>query len=426
MVEPARPKVGFVLAGGGSRGAYEAGVIQYLREDLPRRLGFQPPIDIVTGTSVGAINAAFLAATMEDVSTQAQRLVSAWRALRMEELIGLGVKDAWRAVASIFGKEPPPPPPGSFRYGGILNTSGLERFVIKNIPWRGIERALRARKFHAISVSATHVGTGHTIVFISASDPVPPAWSRDPFVRHRAARIGPRHVLASAAIPLLFPSVKVGGEFYTDGGLRQNTPMSPAIRLGADKLLLVSLRHVATPAEEADLERERTESYPKPLFLVGKALNALLLDHTEYDLDRMQRLNAILAAGSAAFGAEFVEVMNRELVRLRGAPIRPIEAVHIRPSLDIGAMASDFVASGKVIVQSRLTRKLIASLAEGESRRENDLLSYLLFDGNWAAELIELGRRDARAKEEELIRFFTTGADVTSAYNANGRHIAGG
>lgn len=402
-----------MLSGGGSRGAYEAGIIQYLREDLPRRLGFQPPLDIVTGTSVGAINAAFVASTMDDPATQAQRLVSAWRALRIEELIGLGARDAWRAVTTLLGRDPPPPDPGSFRYGGILDTSGLERFVIKNIPWRGIERSLRKRALHAVSVSATHVGSGHTVVFISAADPVPASWSRDPFVRHRAARIGPRHVLASAAIPLLFPSVKIGGEFFTDGGLRQNTPMSPAIRLGADRMVLVSLRHIATPAEDAAAAQDRTEAYPKPLFLVGKALNALMLDHTEYDLDRMQRLNAILAAGEAAFGPQFVDVMNKELVRLRGAPIRRIEAVQLRPSLDIGAMASDFVAAGKIIVTSRMTRKLIQRLAEGESRRENDLLSYLLFDGNWASELIALGRRDAAAQEEELIRFFAPCAEPT-------------
>ena len=149
----------------------------------------------------------------------------------------------------MLGGEPPPPPPGSFRYGGLLDTSGLERFVIRTIPWRGIERSLRGGHLHAISVSATHVGTGHTVVFLSSAEPVPREWSRDPFVRHRAARIGPRHVLASAAIPMLFPAVKIGEEYFTDGGLRQNTPMSPAIRLGADRLLLVSLRHVGERAE---------------------------------------------------------------------------------------------------------------------------------------------------------------------------------
>ena len=182
-------------------------------------------------------------------------------------------------------------------------------------------------------------------MFLSSAEPVPREWSRDPFVRHRAARIGPRHVLASAAIPMLFPAVKIGDEFFTDGGLRQNTPMSPAIRLGADRLLLISLRHVK-PAARRSIEQERTEAYPKPLFLAGKALNALMLDHTEYDLQRMQRINLILEAGHASFGDSSRQMMNHELVRLRGAPLRRIQAVHIRPSEDIGAIAARLRRSG--------------------------------------------------------------------------------
>jgi NTE family protein len=251
--------VGFVLAGGGSRGAYEAGIIQYLRVDLPRRLGRHVPIDIVTGTSVGAINAAFLAATMDDPASQAHRLVGHWRSLRMEEMIGLRALDLMKSTRVLLGGEPPPPAPGAYRYGGILDTAGLERFVVKNIPWHGIDRNLRSRALHAISVSATHVGTGHTNVFLSTADPAPAEWSRDPFVRHRPARIGPRHVLASAAIPLLFPSVKIGESFYVDGGLRQNTPMSPAIRLGADRMVLVSLRYVAP------VPRRSSRSGPRPI-----------------------------------------------------------------------------------------------------------------------------------------------------------------
>jgi NTE family protein len=404
-----RPKVGFVLSGGGSRGAYEAGIIHYLRTDLARRLGRHVPIDIVTGTSVGAINAAFLAATMADPDAQAAQLVAAWRALRIEELISLRPIDVLRAIRLLLGGEPPPPAPGSFRYGGLIETSGLERFVIRVIPWRGIDRNLRERQLHAISVSSTHVGTGHTVVFLSSAEPVPREWSRDPFVRHRAARIGPRHVLASAAIPMLFPAVKIGDEYYTDGGLRQNTPMSPAIRLGADRLLLVSLRHVAP--EPKELERERAEAYPKPLFLAGKALNALLLDHTEYDLARMQRINLILEAGATSFGDRFEDMMNHALVRLRGAPLRRIQAVHIRPSEDIGALAVDFVRSGRMQVRGVFARRLIGRLAAGEARHESDLLSYLLFDGNFASQLIELGRHDAAKKADELAELF----DVPSA-----------
>jgi NTE family protein len=411
-----RPKIGFVLSGGGSRGAYEAGIIHYLRTDLAKRLGRHVPIDIVSGTSVGAINAAFLAATMSDPETQANQIVAAWKALRIEELISLKARDLMRAAKMMVGGEPPPPPPGSFRYGGLLDTSGLERFVIRVIPWRGIERALRSRSLHAISVSATHVGTGHTIVFLSSAEPVPREWSRDPFVRHRAARIGPRHVLASAAIPMLFPAVKIGEEYFTDGGLRQNTPMSPAIRLGADRLLLISLRHVGP--EPKVIQKERAEAYPKPLFLAGKALNALLLDHTEYDLQRMQRINLILEAGHASFGDRFEEMMNHELARLRGAPLRRIQAVHIRPSEDIGALAADFVAKGRMKVSGMLARRLIHRLADGEARHESDLLSYLLFDGDFAEDLIELGRRDAAKKEDELASLFDVGTHAGAAHAA--------
>jgi len=414
-----RPKVGFVLSGGGSRGAYEAGIIHYLRTDLAKRLGRHVPIDIVTGTSVGAINAAFMAATMHDLNSQAQQIVAGWTSLRIEELLSLKAKDMLRGARLLMGGDPPPPPPGSFRYGGLLDTSGLERFVIRAIPWRGIERSLRERHMHAMSVSATHVGTGHTVVFLSSAEPVPREWSRDPFVRHRAARIGPRHVLASAAIPMLFPAVKIGDEYFTDGGLRQNTPMSPAIRLGADRLLLVSLKHVKK--EPKIIEQERVEAYPKPLFLAGKALNALMLDHTEYDLMRMQRINMILEAGNASFGPRFEEMMNHELVRLRGAPLRRIQAVHVRPSEDIGAIAADFAQKGKVRVDGAIAKRLIARLAGGEAKHESDLLSYLLFDGNFASELIELGRRDAAKKEDELAALFdmSTTRDVAPVAATN-------
>lgn len=178
-MQPRRPKIAFVLAGGGSRGAYEAGIIHYIRTDLTKRIGRPLPIDIVTGTSVGAINAAFLAATLHEPATQAEQLVSAWRSLRIEELLGLKAADLIRAGRMLLGSDPPTPAPGSFRYGGLLDTSGLERFVIRTIPWRGIERNLRAGHLHAISVSATHVATGHTVVFLSSGQPVPHEWSRD-------------------------------------------------------------------------------------------------------------------------------------------------------------------------------------------------------------------------------------------------------
>lgn len=418
-----KPRIALVLSGGGSRGAYEAGVIRYLRERLGRVVGHPIHFDILSGTSVGAINVSYLAATAERPDIQATELCDAWRSLRIEELFSLRTRDMLRAATQLLGRDPPAPPPGTYRYGGLLETAGLERFVLRAIPWQGIRRNLKAGVLESISISATHVGSGHTVVFIESREPIPRAWSKDPFVRHRGAAIGPRHALASAAIPMLFPAVKIGRSFYVDGGLRQNTPMSPAIRLGADRLLVVTLRHVASDEEIARLKEEREVAYPKPLFLAGKALNALLLDHTDYDMDRMERLNHILAAGKRAFGPRFTEVLSRELIRLRGAPIRPLRAERVRPSVDIGALASDFVSQGRIAVQSRLARRLIERLARGEARHESDLLSYLLFDGAFCAALIDLGYKDAADREEELGRLFSL--DVSDdADDAGGEPVA--
>jgi NTE family protein len=322
----------------------------------------------------------------------------------VEALISLTARDILRVGRSFLGGDTPRGT--AYGHGGFLDTTGLEKFVVGVVPWRGIRRNLLSGNLRALAVSATHVGTGRTVVFVDSASPIAGPWSRDPHVRHQPVAIGPRHALASASIPMLFPAVKVAGQFYVDGGLRQNTPMSPAIRLGANRLLVISLRHNRTQAEDDALAADREAAFPKPLFLAGKALNALLLDHTDNDLDRMGQLNAIIEAGRKVYGEGFVSAISRELAMVNRPALRTIDAVHVRPSQDIGVLASDFVSQGRVKMRSRVTSTLMRRMAESEASHESDLLSYVLFDGDFASDLIDMGYRDASAQEEALVELF--------------------
>jgi NTE family protein len=264
---------------------------------------------------------------------------------------------------------------------------------------------------HAVTVSTTHVGSGKTVVFVESGGPLPP-WGRDPTIEARPVRLGPEHALASAAIPFLFPAVHIGGEFYCDGGLRQNVPLSPARRLGAEGLIVISPRYIE-PLAASSTMKQREEDFPAPLFLLGKALNALLLDRVDNDLDRLERINVILEAGSRRFGPGFLDALNEELARAHagGGPVhsplrtRTLRSVLIRASDDIGRMAGDYVRSAEFTRRAgALVSRALRTLAEAAI--DSDLLSYLLFDGEFAGRLIELGRRDAQARHDELMAFF--------------------
>jgi NTE family protein len=219
----------------------------------------------------------------------------------------------------------------------------------------------------------------------------------------RAAAITARHALASAAIPILFRAVAIDGDFHCDGGLRQNVPLSPARRLGATRVLVVNPRFISSaPLDDSTAD----DLFPSPLFLLGKTLNALLLDRIDTDLARLQTINRILAAGTRFAGEGFVEGLNREMGFAEGQGLRPMAAVLVRASQDIGRMAAEHVRSPAFAKASGMTGRLMRRLAEPGSRNEADLLSYLLFDGGFAGQLIELGRADARARHQELCAFF--------------------
>ena len=227
-----------------------------------------------------------------------------------------------------------------------------------------------------------------------------PEWSKDPFVRAQAVTIGPEHAMASAALPILFPAVAVGERFFCDGGLRQNTPLSPALRLGADKVLVIGLRHKPPSAAEVP---EESMPFPGAAFLVGKILNAFLLDHIDYDLDRLRRFNALIGAVGAVGSAEHTRRFDEVVTKMRGAPYRVVEEFMIRPSADLGEIAGRIARAGRFKGSGGGPGiQLLRRLATARGADEADLLSYILFDGFYAAEVARLGYEDARAHHGEL------------------------
>jgi NTE family protein len=303
-------------------------------------------------------------------------------------------------VRSLFGGERARDSTGE-RRGGLLDPRGIERVIKGAIPFDAVARNIERGLVGALTISTTHVGSGRTVVFIDKSAATRLAPSDDPLAVDVVTPLQAEHAAASAAIPFLFPAVRIDGDFYTDGGLRQNVPLSPAVRLGADRLLIVSPK-----SKEAPPALTPGASFPGPFALLGKALNALLLDRVDGDLDRLRGINRLLEAGSRQYGRGFVERVNLELEQSQERrPLRQVQATMIRPSQSLGALAAEHVRSAGFARRERgLLVRLMRRIAD--SSWDSELLSYLLFDGEYARRLIELGRADARARHDELVAFF--------------------
>ena len=189
------------------------------------------------------------------------------------------------------------------RLGGLFNTSPMEDLVRNEISWHRLKRNLEEGHFKALAVNATHIRTGKTHVFVEREGGGLPPWSTHPQIEAHAVEIGPSHALASAAIPWVFPAVSINGEIYSDGSIKLNTPISPALRLGADRLFVVGLKTEDIASWHSNNEPvPRIDTFPSAAYLLGKVLNALLIDKTEYDLKRLRRYNALLREGQFHFG----------------------------------------------------------------------------------------------------------------------------
>jgi NTE family protein len=407
------PRIALVMSGGGARGAYEAGVLSYLLQDVAARLGRPVHFDIVTGSSVGGVHACFVAAGQQDPDAGA-RLVEIWRSLSLDKVFEVGAADLlrvpWRLIGFGSGGGVLPATPAGVpeRLPGLFDTGWLEKIVLEGIAWAKLRQNIESGALDALAISATEIATGRSVVFVHNRDAAVPNWANDPFVIARPAEIGPPHALATAAIPLLFPAVRIERTYYCDGGLRLNTPLSPALRLGADRVLVIGLRYQRTAEEEDRIARRRETSYANPTYLLGKALNALLLDRVEYDVDRLRLFNAILEKGVRAYGSDFLDRINEPIVAMRNSPYRIVRDFFLRPSKDLGAIAADCLRHQPPSrgVREWLSRN-VARYAGRGAFGEADLLSYIFFDRCFAEHLIELGRHDAEQAADGLVEFLS-------------------
>ena len=407
MTATPRP-TGIVLGGAAALGAYEVGVVSHLVETLPREVGATIP-SVITGTSAGAINAVALAAFADDPARGAQLLVRAWSELQLGQVLrpsSIELLSMVLDVAGLAGASARVQRALRIRSvrGGLLDPAPIARLVAQ-APIARIGAHLAAGRLRGVAVSATRVSTGAAVVFHQARSLAGP-WPGESNVVPVATTLTAAHVLASAAIPLLFPSVAIDGFAHCDGGLRQMVPLSPVIHMGCDRLLAVNPLRGVRPDEVPGV----TPAVTSPLYLTGKALNALFADRLAVDVARLNQTTRVLRAGQRRFGPSFTRELNRELLADGQAELRPIEALCIEPSQDLGVLAAEHISKRAFAARvSGPAGRVLRWIAGGDPHRTADLLGYVLFDGAFMQTLIDLGRADARAHHDALCALFAPG-----------------
>tara|TARA_B100000683_G_scaffold237981_1_gene243518 strand:- start:347 stop:1513 length:1167 start_codon:yes stop_codon:yes gene_type:complete len=385
-------KLALVLSGGGARGAFEVGVLRWLARERPE---FFKQVRIVTGSSVGAINAAYLAShgmTPDSVES----LARIWENLKVGELIGFGPRHVLGRLTKWRQRLVDGQVPGQ----GWLRTEGYENLIIDAVDWGRLNRVVKEGTLDAVAIAATEVRSGRTHIFVSHHEEVrAPIWPFDGSMIGLRTPIGPEHVLASASLPFLFSPVEINGHWFCDGGLRQNTPLSPALRLGANRLLAVSLKKTSVDAIPGSTE------FPGFGQLLGKLFNSLFLDRLLWDLDRLSRINTLLACVEELHGKGAIPSLQNELVKRGRRPYQHVDYVGVRPSADIGKIAADMLKPPHQLHTELgfLMRRVLGTGSSGVS----DAASYLLFDGAFAKRLMDLGGQDAANCATDIDRLLT-------------------
>jgi len=372
-----RPPTALVLSGGGARGAYEAGVVAGLVEVLGA-----PRLSLFAGTSVGAINASYLASQAHRDDLGVGKLVELWT--------GLGLRSHLRLDRRPLARH------------ALLDVAPFEAVVRHHVDWPRLAANIDRGVLQGLFVAALQVETGRTAVFADLAPEARWVPSRDPQRAPSPTRITAEHVLGSAAIPGVFPPRPVGGHLYYDGGLRFNTPISPVLRAGARRLVVVSPLHATTVTDEAPHRQ------PDPLFLAGKMLHAVLLDPFAYDLQVLDRFNQLLDVLDQTLGVDDRWRFDARCIELRGTAYRKVEALVFSPSRDIGQMGVRYLRQHRRrLLRQGLGGVLLALASRRLEASGTDLVSYLLFDGGYTRQLVELGRRDVWARAAETRAFFT-------------------
>lgn len=410
-------KTALVLSGGGARGAYEAGILHHFRKKIwPDQHGFQ----IHSGTSAGAINTCFLAANADNPKKQGEMIRILWEEISssniyrgdFKALLKLLFRSIKYSASHAFGFpsffSSKAPDAEKVIFQGLLDTTPFIPFLKKIIHFKKIRQNISNGFLDAVSISTTNIGSSKLELFIDKSDSTPYTGA----CKVNIEPIDWRHALASAAVPIIFPSVRIGPYFYTDGSIRQNTPMSPAIQLGADKILIIGVKY-NDPTKQTQKYRG-PNTHPSLTRIFGVLADALFLDHIEYDVEQMTRINRIIEWGEMKYGEKFLDEINQMLLEkgIRGdianRGLKKIEAFSLFPSKDLGKLACERLLqlSRSKKTLNRIERFFLRFL-EIDPNVELELLSYLMFDKEYLHQLIEIGIADCQAKEEELSRFLT-------------------
>lgn len=364
-----------VLSGGGARAAYQVGLLRHLGKRRPDR--FFP---ILAGVSAGAINTAQLASHPGSADEATAELAEHWRTLTVNEVFR---SDPF-SLASIAVRWAFTLGSGGTRLGpqarSLVDTDPLRRFLEGAIDLSGIDENIRSGRLRAAAITATSYHTGRTVSFVHGHPDVE-LWER-PQRRAVRDRLTLDHVMASSALPLLFPAIRIRDEYYGDGSIRQSAPLSPAVHLGADRILSVSARY-GRSVREAKVPA--VDGYPPPAQVIGLLLNNIFLDSLDADARRLQRINHLL------------ESCRRWEDEAEG--LRHVRHMVLRPSRDLGALAASYRNE-----LPRMLRFLVGGLESGRSRT-SDFVSYLLFEPGYINRLIELGERDAERQWPEIAAF---------------------